>query len=401
MENFIKVKIDNIATEADKKDIYLDNEFLAISRFIEAVKSDIDRLKKWEINEVYIKDESSTGSEGNASEDFDNFLVEYRVFHSIYLKAIKKMKINLLNFKNNNIVNINELNDLVSEILDLLNRNLNSVIQLLNIYNLPKEDEYFIRSLNVSIISMIIGKEMQINDTKLKKLGIGAALYDIGLVQVPDKIFRKISKFTKEEYNEIKKHTVYGYKILKSNFRFEEEIAIIPLEHHEFFNGQGYPRGISGNNIHIYAKIVAIAHAIEKKLKYTRVKTEEKAEFQIDNVHNNVDTSKILLSDAIREILQGANVKYDPTIAKVFVARFSVYPVGTIVILNDNRKGIVFATNVAFPIRPIIKILTDENNEFIDDGEVINLVENGNIFIKKVDKDINFLEEVNRRVFNV
>lgn len=400
MENFTKIKLDNITTEADKQDIYLDNEFLAISKFIDIEQADIDRLKKWEINEVYIKDESSSSS-GNTSEDFDNFLVEYRVFHGIYLKAIKKMKINLLNFKNNNIVNINELNEIIDELIDLLNRNLNSVIQLLNIYNLPKEDEYFIRSLNVSIISMIIGKEMQINDTKLKKLGVGAALYDIGLVQVPDKIFRKINKFTKDEYNEVKKHTVYGYKIMKSNFRLDEEIAIIPLEHHEFFNGQGYPRGISGNNIHIYAKIVAIAHAIEKKLKYTRVKTEEKSEFQIDAFQANTDTTKVLLSDAIREILQGANVKYDPTIAKVFVSRFSVYPVGTVVILNDNRKGLVFATNSAFPIRPIIKILTDENNVFIDDGEVINLVESSNIFIKKVDKDINFLEEVNSRVFNV
>ncbi len=400
MENFTKIKLDNITTEADKQDIYLDNEFLAISKFIDIEQADIDRLKKWEINEVYIKDESSSSS-GNTSEDFDNFLVEYRVFHGIYLKAIKKMKINLLNFKNNNIVNINELNEIIDELIDLLNRNLNSVIQLLNIYNLPKEDEYFIRSLNVSIISMIIGKEMQINDTKLKKLGVGAALYDIGLVQVPDKIFRKINKFTKDEYNEVKKHTVYGYKIMKSNFRLDEEIAIIPLEHHEFFNGQGYPRGISGNNIHIYAKIVAIAHAIEKKLKYTRVKTEEKSEFQIDAFQANTDTTKVLLSDAIREILQGANVKYDPTIAKVFVSRFSVYPVGTVVVLNDNRKGLVFATNSAFPIRPIIKILTDENNVFIDDGEVINLVESSNIFIKKVDKDINFLEEVNSRVFNV
>ena len=400
MENFTKIKLDNITTEADKQDIYLDNEFLAISKFIDIEQADIDRLKKWEINEVYIKDESSSSS-GNTSEDFDNFLVEYRVFHGIYLKAIKKMKINLLNFKNNNIVNINELNEIIDELIDLLNRNLNSVIQLLNIYNLPKEDEYFIRSLNVSIISMIIGKEMQINDTKLKKLGVGAALYDIGLVQVPDKIFRKINKFTKDEYNEVKKHTVYGYKIMKSNFRLDEEIAIIPLEHHEFFNGQGYPRGISGNNIHIYAKIVAIAHAIEKKLKYTRVKTEEKSEFQIDAFQANTDTTKVLLSDAIREILQGANVKYDPTIAKVFVSRFSVYPVGTVVVLNDNRKGLVFATNSAFPIRPIIKILTDENNVFIDDGEVVNLVESSNIFIKKVDKDINFLEEVNSRVFNV
>ena len=143
-----------------------------------------------------------------------------------------------------------------------MERNLNSVLQLFNLSNLPKADEYYIRSLNVSMISMMIGRAMKFSENRVKKLGVGAMLYDIGLTKVPDKILNKLGRFTTEEYNEVKKHTVYGYKIMKNSFRFEEEVALISLAHHELYNGKGYPRGLTGNQIHLYTKIVSISHTL-------------------------------------------------------------------------------------------------------------------------------------------
>ena len=259
-----------------------------------------------------------------------------------------------------------------------------------------KEDFYYVRSLNVAIISLIIGKQMKLSDGILKKLGLGAILYDIGLVKVPEKILNKQYKHSPEEYAEIKKHTVYGYKLMKSNFRFEEEVAVISLEHHEYFNGKGYPRGISGNEIHLYAKIVAVAHEAEKVMKNRRIAIDEKSL----NFNKNNNVEKKLLFDAVRHIIHGAKIKYDPTISKVFVAIFSVYPIGSVVILNDNRKGLVFATNTNFPIRPIIKIVSDNSGNIIENGEVVNLVENNQIFINGIDRDDKFLEEVDKKILN-
>ena len=291
--------------------------------------------------------------------------------------------------------------------MDIVNRNLNSVLQLFNIANLPRADEYYIRSLNVSMISMIIGRAMKFSENRVKKLGVGAMLYDIGLVKVPDKILNKIGRFTTEEYNEVKKHTVYGYKIMKTSFRFDDELAMISLAHHEFFNGKGYPRGLVGNQIHLYAKIVSIAHTVEKMLKYRRISlaknkiNEQKSTFNL-MLDKNTDNSKknIFLSDAVREIIHGANTKYDPNISKTFVSIFTVYPIGCIVLLNDKRKGFVFATNPNFPIRPIIKIVSNENGEFIEDGETINLLETNQLFIAGVDKDTDFLEEVKTKILD-
>ena len=395
MENFAKIKTQDIKSQPERKDIYLDNDFIAISKYIEIKDEDINRLKKWDIAEVFIKDLESEGATHNSVQDFDKFLREYKVFKNIYLNIIKQTKNNLGNFRHNNLVNMKELNEIIDGLLDIMNRNLNSFIALLSIFNFDKEDFYYVRSLNVAIISLIIGKGMKMSDAILKKLGLGAILYDIGLVKVPEKILNKQYKHTPEEYAEIKKHTVYGYKLMKSNFRFEEEMAAIALEHHEYYNGKGYPREISKNEIHLYAKIVTIAHEAEKVMKNNRILPDEKS-LNVDK--KNVE--KKLLFDSVKLIMQGANTKYDPTISKIFVGIFSVYPVGSVVVLKDNRKAFVFATNGAFPIRPIIKIVSDENGKLIMDGEVVNLVENNQIFINSIDRDDKFLEEVDKKILN-
>ena len=395
MENFAKIKTQDIKSQPERKDIYLDNDFIAISKYIEIKDEDINRLKKWDIAEVFIKDLESEGATHNSVQDFDKFLREYKVFKNIYLNIIKQTKNNLGNFRHNNLVNMKELNEIIDGLLDIMNRNLNSFIALLSIFNFNKEDFYYVRSLNVAIISLIIGKGMKMSDAILKKLGLGAILYDIGLVKVPEKILNKQYKHTPEEYAEIKKHTVYGYKLMKSNFRFEEEMAAIALEHHEYYNGKGYPREISKNEIHLYAKIVAIAHEAEKVMKNNRILPDEKS-LNVDK--KNVE--KKLLFDSVKLIMQGANTKYDPTISKIFVGIFSVYPVGSVVVLKDSRKALVFATNGAFPIRPIIKIVSDESGKLITDGEVVNLVENNQIFINSIDRDDKFLEEVDKKILN-
>ncbi|AEM23295.1 putative HD-GYP domain containing protein [Brachyspira intermedia PWS/A] len=405
MAKLIKINIQDIKTKAEKKDIYLYNDFLASTGYIDLKEDDMQRFQKWDINEVFMEDNTSLDMEVSA--DFDKFLREYKVFKKIYLNVIKKVRNNLGGYKNNNLVNMNELNEILDEVLDIVNRNLSSVLQLLNLTGLPRADEYYIRSLNVSLISMIIGRAMKFSENRVKKLGIGAILYDIGLVKVPDKILEKIGKFTPEEYTEIKKHTVYGYKILKTSFRFEEDLAMISLMHHEYYNGKGYPRGLSGNQINLYSRIIAIAHAVEKMLKPIRIASsntkikDNKSTFSLMLEKSNANKKKdISLYDAVKEIIHGANTKYDPNISKTFVSIFTVYPIGSIVLLNDKRKGFVFATNPNFPIRPIIKIVSNENGEFTDDGETINLLETNQLFIAGVDKDNNFLEEVRTKILD-
>lgn len=404
MANLSKINIKDIKAKAEKKDIYLYNDFLASTGYVDIKPSDMERFQKWDLNEVFIEDNASLDIEVSA--DFDKFLREYKVFKKIYLNIIKKTKNNLGGYRHNNLVNINELNEIIDEILDIVNRNLSSVLQILNLGNLPKVDEYYIRSLNVSLISMIIGRAMKFSENRVKKLGLGAMLYDIGLVKVPDHILDKVGTFTANEYAEIKKHTVYGYKIMKGSFRFEEDLAMISLMHHEYFNGKGYPRGLSGNQINLYSKIVSVAHAVEKMMKPMRIsatksKSNNKSAFSmLVEKSDSMKKKDVYLYDAVKEIMNGSNTKYDPTISKIFVSIFTIYTIGSIVLLNDKRKGLVFAVNPNLPIRPVIKIVSNENGEFIKDGETINLLETNQFFITGIVKDNNFLQEVQAKLLD-
>ena len=85
MENFAKLKTQDIKSQAERKDIYLDNDFIAISKYIKITDEDINRLKKWDINEVFIKDLQSEDATHNSVQDFEKFLREYKVFKNIYV----------------------------------------------------------------------------------------------------------------------------------------------------------------------------------------------------------------------------------------------------------------------------------------------------------------------------
>ena len=135
MENFAKLKTQDIKSQAERKDIYLDNDFIAISKYIKITDEDINRLKKWDINEVFIKDLENEDATHNSVQDFEKFLREYKVFKNIYLNIIKQTKNNLGNFRHNNLVNMKELNEIIDGLLDIMNRNLNSFIELLSIFN--------------------------------------------------------------------------------------------------------------------------------------------------------------------------------------------------------------------------------------------------------------------------
>ena len=154
MENFAKLKTQDIKSQAERKDIYLDNDFIAISKYIKITDEDINRLKKWDINEVFIKDLENEDATHNSVQDFEKFLREYKVFKNIYLNIIKQTKNNLGNFRHNNLVNMKELNEIIDGLLDIMNRNLNSFIALLSIlHSTSVSISLYIISSSVPIIS--------------------------------------------------------------------------------------------------------------------------------------------------------------------------------------------------------------------------------------------------------
>ncbi|NLJ72014.1 MAG: HD domain-containing protein [Syntrophomonadaceae bacterium] len=116
----------------------------------------------------------------------------------------------------------------------------------------------------VAEISALLAKLYGISAEETELIKMASPMHDIGKVAIPDAILKKPGKLTDEEFDEMKEHTTIGYKLLKnSKRRIIKSSAIIAYEHHEKWNGKGYPRGLKGEEIHIYGRISAIADVFD------------------------------------------------------------------------------------------------------------------------------------------
>ena len=113
-------------------------------------------------------------------------------------------------------------------------------------------------SLNVSVYALCLGKELRLKPTQLEDLGTAALLHDLGKSQVHKAIINKNGKLTEREFNEVKKHPIFGYELAKKLQIESKDILLGIRHHHEKMDGSGYPDKLTSDQIHIYAKIVGI-----------------------------------------------------------------------------------------------------------------------------------------------
>ena len=116
----------------------------------------------------------------------------------------------------------------------------------------------------VSLFSEVLANAYGCNDKDVALLKMASPMHDIGKVVIPDKILLKPAKLTDEEFETIKMHTVYGWEIFhKSKHSLLQTAALISYEHHEKWDGTGYPRGLSGEDIHIFGRITSVADVFD------------------------------------------------------------------------------------------------------------------------------------------
>ncbi|MBU1076739.1 MAG: HD-GYP domain-containing protein, partial [Spirochaetes bacterium] len=201
------------------------------------------------------------------------------------------------------------------------------------------------------IFSILIGHLNKVPPKKIINLAVGSLLYDIGMAKIPQAIILKKEKLNIKELNFIKLHTIYGYKILVKDSNFPSEIASIALQHHEQFDGNGYPRKLRNEQIDLFSRIVAIADTFEAMTKKRTYRTE------------------FLSYEAMKNLLGQSKNKFDPKLLRTFLANMSIYPIASLVKLNTNAIGLVIGAYEDKPLRPIIKIIIDEFNDKVPEEE--------------------------------
>lgn len=310
----------------------------------------LDRLKANGIPELYIDDDMSSGID---SKDVINENTRLEA------KTIVKNLMNSYSFYNS--VNLDHIRDVIEKIIDDLLSNGDIIDNLAEIRSV--DDYTFEHSVNVCVLSLITGIGLGYNTPRLKDLGMGAILHDIGKLRIPEYLLKKPSQLTVEEFEEIKKHTIYGYEILKKSKSVSMVSAFIAFGHHERFDGSGYPLQLKGENIHQCARIVAIADVFDA--------------LTSDRVYRK----KLGPHEVVEYITSLGSHHFDREIVNSFVKYIALYPVGTGVLLNTKEKGLVVKVNSNFPTRPTVRIVYNKNNQKIDEFSEIDLTEYSNIFI--------------------
>lgn len=229
------------------------------------------------------------------------------------------------------------LNKLAKNIVDEISSAKNVLVSLVDIKSM---DNYtYEHSVNVTVLSLVLGAELRLSKNDLYDLGIGAMLHDIGKAFLPKEILLKKGKLTDEEYAVAKEHTTKGYNYLKELYSIPGPARIIALQHHEKVDGTGYPSGLTGNKISKLAKIIAITDTYDAM---TSDKPYKKA---------------VSPQEAIEYIMGSAGTHFDFEIAQTFVRKVVPYPVGTLVRLSNGDYAVVEEVVPNFPLRPKVKVI--------------------------------------------
>lgn len=269
----------------------------------------------------------------------------------IYNGAVETVKNVMSEVRMGKIPRSEPVNEIVDDITETVFSDPNAMIGLTMIKNY---DNYlYTHSVNVSIMSLTLGKSMGLDKDELHAVGVAALLHDVGKTGVAEDIIRKPGGLSSEEWEKVKQHPLLGSNIAKRMTGMEELISRLIYEHHIKFDHSGYPQTTA--NLHPHSQIITICDAYDA-LTTLRV---------YQQPHNPVEAIKVMSNFSGRH--------FSPDILKAFVSMIGVYPVGTMVRLTSNEIGVVTRINTEAPDHPIIKLLYDSDGRAYDPAMETNL----------------------------
>jgi HD-GYP domain-containing protein (c-di-GMP phosphodiesterase class II) len=233
--------------------------------------------------------------------------------------------------------------------------NPHAVLNMANIYT--TDGLLYHHSVNVALMSTAIGIAYGLTEKQLIDLGVGAMLHDVGKLEIPPDVLNKPGRLTPEEYEIIKNHAMRGYDILRVQDDISAVVAHVALEHHERVDGTGYPRGLTGREMHTFGKIAAVADVYEAL------------------TANRVYRQGHLPHNALEFLLGACGTHFDQEIVQLFLRSVAVYPIGMTVHLNTGEMGVVSRIDSMHPQRPTVRFLRNAIGENLDFPYDINLME--------------------------
>ncbi|NJB68381.1 putative nucleotidyltransferase with HDIG domain [Desulfobaculum xiamenense] len=201
----------------------------------------------------------------------------------------------------------------------------------------PSEETRNYHALNVTVLALMVGKDLGLRPEAMQALGLGALFHDIGKGRMPMHVVSgksgtsmnaAIARYRKE-------HPVLGARLVDDFANFPAAAVKVVLQHHESMDGSGYPEGLSGQSISPLARVVAVVNAFEHLI-------------------NDREATPLTPHDALRSLYARQRNTLDQRILSLFIRNMGVYPPGTIVELSNGQQGMVISSTPAHAARPTV-----------------------------------------------
>lgn len=344
------------------KPVYMDGENLLVPEGIEVKQKDIDRLRRWAVAEV-----QSEGEPVNASTDTSQdkmFFGDGATFE--YNKAVDLADNIFLQTNDGSLPDKVDIDEVVENVFQLLiekpEQLIGPMFQVQNTQHTLSQS-----AVNCIILSVLIGQNMKLPNYQLVNLATAALLHDIGMTKIPQAILNKRGQLTEKERKIMTTHPIYSYRIITRDLGYAEEVGRTVLYHHERWDGKGYPKQLKGKEIPLTARILSVVDAYEAM------------------VRERPYRDSLIGYRAMRQILNDNSRRFDAEILKVFLKSMGIYPVGSIVILNDGSVAKVIKNHKQVPLRPVVRILVSSSGRKIpaEQQKEVDLYTTGGSFIVK------------------
>lgn len=316
----------------------------------------IEQLKETDITEIQIKTaaavEAEKGKKIVAHEKYEQNLED---FSEAYKKAYYMKK-----------VDFRTVRSLTEEAIEI-----SQYLGLEDILKMTRDiDRYtYSHSLHVGILANKFGNWLHLKENRIYNLTTAALLHDIGKSRIKKEIITRPDSLTDEEYKEVKKHSEYGYKLLKKSGRFSKSIMAGVLTHHECYHGGGYPLGLSGEDIPLFGRIIAICDTFDA--------------LTTDRPYQN----SVSPFTAVK-IMEKDFDSFDHSLKMLFIEKIPYSLIGDRVILSDKQLAKVVFINPVHPESPIVKI----GDDYLD----LNC-ESG-LYVEKLVKNLEQAEKVKEEI---
>lgn len=266
--------------------------------------------------------------------------------------AIKEMFVTI---KQGSGIQFSKLKQAVSPLVSSIERNPDACIWLARLKN---QDSYIYKhSVASSIWAVALGRELGLPPAELKSLALGALLMDIGKLRVPQELLRKKGAVSEQELKILRDHVNHSLDALKKTSSTNQDVWNMVAYHHERYDGSGYPHGLSGDEIPLFAKIAGIVDcydAMTSDRPYTRAASP---------------------SSAIKHLYHARDKEFDAVLVEEFIQAVGLYPAGTLVLLSSGEVAVVIAEGRTRRLKPKVLLLLDAEKRPLDELKVINLLE--------------------------